>query len=586
MKKNSINIIFNCYKLVFFSSPFLSICEAFSYFGAAIISGLKPLILKQMFDGIEMFMLNKSNHTLINSLLWFSIFQTLEVFFRLLGRISTRVFGYKEKVIFSLRKKLYEHACMIPLISFENIDNYEAFERANYAIGKNAAVKVVDYIYQTPAMVLSFLITTISLWIINPILVFFAIFAIVPISVLYISKSYKFYQLKKTQSSFRIKKQYFWSLFLSAATIKDIKVFQAEDFFRQKWLYNCNRLNQEDKELFFKFSKNQIKPLLFKIIGNGIGVITTAFLFFYKKISIGSFSAAISTFQNLQGDCIQIIMNIQDFRESYMFFGDYLDFLEIPIDNTGNSQLKTSFCVELKDVSFSYPNCHQKVLTNISIKIKENEHIAIVGDNGSGKTTLCRIIMGLYAPTSGEIKYDNHYINDYDLRYKKLISAVFQDYQKYLFDVRSNVAFGDIDCFYDNAQIFSALQKVDAKHFNVELDSQLGSHFDGIELSEGQWQHLAVARCYMSKSAKLMILDEPTAAIDPIRESELFKSFIRNTTNCSSIIITHRIGSAKLADRIVVLDSGKICEMGSHDELMQLNGKYAKMYNEQSKWYL
>ena len=234
--KHSVKAIFACYKLVFKSCPFLSICEIVSYLGSAIVSGFMTLVWKNLFDSISLALVDKSIVAVLNAILVFGIFQVMEIIFRLLGRVSTRLFGYNERVILNMRSKLYEHAASIPLINFEKKENYDAFERANSAIGNNAATKMVDYLYQTPAMIISLIIMAISLWSMSPILVCVAIISVIPVSLFHLSKGLKRFQLHQKQASDRRAKNYFWTLFLSPTYIKDIRVLDAHDFFMNKWL--------------------------------------------------------------------------------------------------------------------------------------------------------------------------------------------------------------------------------------------------------------------------------------------------------------------------------------------------------------
>ena len=211
--------------------------------------------------------------------------------------------------------------------------------------------------------------------------------------------------------------------------------------------------------------------------------------------------------------------------------------------------------------------------------IKENETVAVVGGNGAGKSTLARIILGIFTPERGEIEIGGQRIDGghHAFRY---ISSVFQKFNRYKLDVRENIILSD---FNEEEDYCEALRQVD-DGMNIESDVVLSRDFDGIDLSGGQWQKIAIARG-IHKKAEILLLDEPTAAIDPVQESSLYDRFIKISENRTSIIITHRLGIAKVADRIIVLKEGKIVESGTHQELLEKRGEYYLMWTAQTDWY-
>ena len=245
--------------------------------------------------------------------------------------------------------------------------------------------------------------------------------------------------------------------------------------------------------------------------------------------------------------------------------------------------------VELRNVSFRYPGRDEDALKNVSLIIEPGETIAIVGANGAGKTTLVRVLSGIYLPGEGEVLHNG--VSTKDVLAKTLfsrISAVFQNYQKYKLDLRDNVELGDPDKPGDPDKLRSAFDKadlfIDGASFPKGLDTMLSAEFDGVELSGGQWQRVALTRGYY-REHELIMLDEPTAAIDPIEESRIYNKFADLSRGKTSIIITHRMGLAKIADRILVLDRGEINDQGTHEELMEHGGLYAQMWQSQSMWY-
>jgi len=235
--------------------------------------------------------------------------------------------------------------------------------------------------------------------------------------------------------------------------------------------------------------------------------------------------------------------------------------------------------ISLKHIFFKYPESGKAALDDVSMYIKENETVAVVGENGAGKSTLARIILGIFTPQRGEIEIGGQRIDGghHAFRY---ISSVFQKFNRYKLDVRENIILSD---FNEEEDYCEALRQVD-DGMNIESDVVLSRDFDGIDLSGGQWQKIAIARG-IHKKAEILLLDEHTAAIDPVQESSLYDRFIKISENRTSIIITHRLGIAKVADRIIVLKEGKIVESGTHQELLEKRGGYYLMWTAQTDWY-
>jgi ATP-binding cassette subfamily B protein len=226
----------------------------------------------------------------------------------------------------------------------------------------------------------------------------------------------------------------------------------------------------------------------------------------------------------------------------------------------------------------------ENVLDDISLIIRQGETLAIVGENGAGKTTLTKIIMGLYNPTSGTARYGENDIGNYVSKSRfNRVSGVFQNFVRYKLTARENIVISDVETAGD---VMQAADEAGAQFTNLPngLDTMLSRDFDGTELSGGQWQRIAIARG-LYRNYDMIVLDEPTAAIDPIEESNIFRLFSESAKGKTAILVTHRLGSTKIADRILLMEAGRICELGTHEQLMQQNGKYAQMYREQASWY-
>jgi ATP-binding cassette subfamily B protein len=280
--------------------------------------------------------------------------------------------------------------------------------------------------------------------------------------------------------------------------------------------------------------------------------------------------------------------------ESSLYLKDYFDFLDIRSEYKNEKEvplpekIKTGF--EFKNVYFAYPESDNQIVKDVSFVIKAGEKIAFVGQNGAGKTTLTKLLLRFYEPTSGEILLDGININRYNKAdYQEYFGVLFQDFFKYEFSVKENIAIGKIDEINDYERIQKAAELSLADEVVSELkygyEQQLGKRFaKGQELSGGQWQKIALARAYM-KNAEVMILDEPTSALDAKAESEVFERFIGLIKDKTSVIISHRFSTVRQADRILVLQEGKILESGTHNELMENNKLYAQLFTLQAEGY-
>lgn len=319
-----------------------------------------------------------------------------------------------------------------------------------------------------------------------------------------------------------------------------------------------------------------INPLLNNTISSGLFVgIITALLEFSKGLGI--------EIQN----CIK---NISECKE-------YMEDLTLLINVEREDDLKYSSNqdfifkkIEFIDVKFKYPNSDRYILNGVSFKIENGKHYAFVGENGVGKSTITKLLTKLYDNYEGQIL-----INDIDLKLisiekiRLLFSIVYQDFAKYEISVKDNIILGDIQNNYSKEELDKIIIESDTydliKKLPNGLDTNLGKlENDSVDLSGGQWQKLAIARAIINKSP-IKILDEPTSNLDPISESNLYEKFDNITKGKTSIFISHRLGSTKLADEIFVLDKGKIIQKGNHNELMKQNGLYSKMFKEQSRWF-
>ena len=256
--------------------------------------------------------------------------------------------------------------------------------------------------------------------------------------------------------------------------------------------------------------------------------------------------------------------------------------------NEGNGD---SYEISFENVSFSYPGTEKQILSDLTFRVKPGEKVCIVGRNGAGKSTIIKLLCGLYQPDSGTIRINGMDIRELSpVQLKKVRSIVFQDFYKFHSSVRENVAYSELARMKDDEAVWTALKNgmIDdyVESLEKKLDTNLGTIAeDGVDLSGGQWQKLALARACFAKS-KFLILDEPTAALDPMAESRMYHMFAEILADYGYIFISHRLASAKMAQRILVLENGELVEDGSHNQLMEKKGLYWSMFTEQSSWYV
>lgn len=339
-----------------------------------------------------------------------------------------------------------------------------------------------------------------------------------------------------------------------------------------------------------QISKSQFIGEIFTALGLGGALALLVDSMLKGRTELGSLVAvafALTWGVSLVGSLAEALRLV---RENGAFLGDIFTFEHVAtqhhrIDPPVTGRSSAPMRISLDSVSFRYPESQRDVVSNVTMEIQPGEHIALLGANGAGKSTLVRLITGLYQPTQGHVLQDGQRSTSN----RQDIGAVFQDLVRWQLPLRDNVGFGNVQMQMEDAEILKALEMADIDTLPLELedglDSWLGREFGNRDLSGGQWQRIAIARAFF-RDGRLLVLDEPTAALDPLAEQRLFERFHHLASGKTAVTISHRIGPAKLADRIVVMNEGAIVEIGTHDSLMEIDGLYASMYRAQAEWYL
>jgi ATP-binding cassette subfamily B protein len=313
-----------------------------------------------------------------------------------------------------------------------------------------------------------------------------------------------------------------------------------------------------------------------------------------SRITLGQMTMYLMLFRQGQSAVSAILTAIGGMYEDNLYLSTLYEFLETPVAIPGASNVRgpqPDDGVRFEGVSFTYPGGSQPALTDIDLHILPGESVALVGENGSGKTTLIKLLTRLYRPDQGRILLDGMDLNDWqEGALRQRIGVIFQDFSRYQLLVGENIGVGDVRHFGDQERWREAAGKGMAdsivENMPAGYDTQLGKWFkDGQELSGGQWQKIALSRAFMREEADILVLDEPTAAMDAAAEARIFEHFRRLTQNRIAILISHRFSTVRMASQIVVIENGKIIERGNHQDLMQLNGHYAHLFSLQAAGY-
>ena len=358
----------------------------------------------------------------------------------------------------------------------------------------------------------------------------------------------------------------------------ETKINGADEFFKQRYVDTRNDMDTvaTDESTFIRNTGLIFSPFL--IYSDISGILTGVLLLYYDIISFSVFGSAVSAFTKLKEDITSILSLVEYGRRFGIMVEPYFDFL-MKIEREGE-ETTDGKTLELKDVYFKYPNAKDYAISGINLKINPGEKIAIVGINGSGKSTLSKLLLGEFEPTKGEVLIGG--VSSKKLKEPEIYdkrSQVSQFFNRYEMSLMENISF-DKDLIFSESDVKSFVKKK-----GLDLESVLGREFGGVELSGGEWQRIAILRGF-NKTSEFITLDEPTSAIDPINEKEIYDFFDDKSNGKTEIIITHRLGAIKYVDRILVMENGKIIEDGDFRELTERQGKFKEIYDSQSELFL
>lgn len=376
-------------------------------------------------------------------------------------------------------------------------------------------------------------------------------------------------------------------------SLLDLRFNRIYQWVKEKWRKVSLNYVQKKRAMTQKHVLyNAISDLLRNGIYIGVLAITAYQIYQNPVLGLGIFTLVYATSAQLQKAITDVFISGARFFSDLFYIKDFFDLQSTPVENLENKEegLKNAD-IDLANVSFAYPGSDRMALKNINVNIRRGEKIAILGHNGSGKSTFVNLLCGLYEPSQGEIHIGGAIPHKNLGLVRDHLCATFQNFGKYETTIRDNITVSAIDKKSQDEDLYACLQKVDldqvVKAYPKGLDEEIGSYSEsGNDLSGGQWQKLALARALYKDKASIMILDEPTSALDPVAETQIYKNFSNITKDKTTILISHRLGIASIADRILLFDEGEIVADGNHETLIQTSPLYQQLYYAQAKWYL
>jgi len=578
----------------------------------AVLSGVLPIVGSYLSKDI----LNELQNIIVASELggdayvavfWGSMVMFLLIFYflyrifnQIVTRISqavTRIAG--EKVVRYVRVQIMEKAKTLDLASFDQPEFYEKLENANREAGMRP-ISVMSATFDAISRLISLicyiaiLASAPGLWWTAPLMILISI----PTAAVNFAYKHKTFLYMRRRSKDRRQMTYYSDLMVNKDMVKEIRMYDLGDQFVERYNNVFERYYAGLRKLILRESAWQLLLTFLSSVVNCVFFALIAMKVFDGTIQIGDYSYYTGALTSIATTVSGLIGVSATVYEGTLFIDNLISFMKekptvVPMTEAPVSVAQGKpHTIEFVNVSFSYPGSDRRVLQNINLKFRPGETVVLVGLNGAGKTTFIKLLTRLYDPTEGMILLDGRDLREYDPKeLYRIFGIIFQDFGKYAVSVSDNIRFGDIGRDPEEKEIREAAEQSGADDFISRLpagyDTPLMRYFepDGIELSIGQWQKLAISRAFYSES-DILILDEPTASLDPMAEQEIFNQFDRLRQDKTTIFVSHRLSSATVASKIVVLEYGKLIEEGTHKELMEKEGRYYELFTTQARRYL
>jgi ATP-binding cassette subfamily B protein len=564
---------------------------------ARIFASLLPVALiwitKLIIDIIQHFL---STHEPVPTRLWWLVAGEfgLAVFTSILARtIDYSDSLLAEKYTRHVSIEVMKHAAELDLIAYEDPVFYDRLERAR--VQATDRLGMIQSIGRLEQQIITAISMSIAVVVYSPWLMLMLVAGVIPAFLGESHFAFLGYAKNFRQTPIRRQLDYLRVLGGSKEAAKELKLFGLRNFLTGRFIRLSDQIYKEDVSL----ARRRL------MVGSFLSVVGTAgyysaYVFVIWRtiagmLSIGSLYFLTNAIQQASINIQQVFSTLAGIADQALFLTDLLAFFDMqPTIRSKPNALSVPHPFvqgfEFRNVSFQYPGSQRKVLEGFNFRLTPGERVALIGENGQGKTTIVKLITRLYDPTEGQVLLEGIDLREYDLDdlYSK-IGVIFQDFMRYEMTARENIAVGHVADIDRTDLILAAAQKGLAEEVIRKLpmhyEQMLGRRFEGgVDLSGGEWQKVALARAYL-RNAEVLILDEPTAALDARSEFEVFERFAELTLGKMALFISHRFSTVRMADRIIVLENGKIVEEGNHDQLTRRGGRYAEMFEMQAASY-